>query len=389
MTYTTIQLRRGTAAEWSSENPVLELGEYGFETDTRKSKIGDGATSWTALPYLAGGSSGSVTAVKTAGYTAAPGDIIPCDATTAGFTVTLPAAPENGTRILVKKVDDTANAVLIQRSGTDVFNKAGGPSTLQLAAPTQTVDLRYETGIWHVIANGVSPTGLAEQYAPLKMTALKDVNGRTVVGLSATASSVAHVVVAGGAPTPSITVESSNASADLGLSGKGAGRVTISGNGGKIADFAPIAANGVNYFQFTNATSGTIAVWAQGADANIPIQFNPKSATNPELVIGKGAAPSATQAIVRTSAGVDLNLQGAGGSNKVLANGVEVCDISTPQTLAGKTLNAPKITGAVPASATAAGTAGQIAWDADHFYVCVQTGAAGAAAWKRAALTTW
>lgn len=38
----------------------------------------------------------------------------------------------------------------------------------------------------------------------------------------------------------------------------------------------------------------------------------------------------------------------------------------------------------VPASAAAAGSAGEIAWDADYFYVCVSSGA-----WKRAALSTW
>jgi parallel beta-helix repeat protein len=44
---------------------------------------------------------------------------------------------------------------------------------------------------------------------------------------------------------------------------------------------------------------------------------------------------------------------------------------------------------AVPASATAAGTAGQEAYDAGFHYVCITTGAAGAAAWKRTPLTAW
>lgn len=51
-----IQLRRGTAAAWTSANPVLAAGEAGFETDTGKLKIGDGATAWTSLPYVVGGS---------------------------------------------------------------------------------------------------------------------------------------------------------------------------------------------------------------------------------------------------------------------------------------------------------------------------------------------
>lgn len=46
-----IQIRRGTAAAWTSANPVLLAGEEGFETDTRKLKIGDGSTAWNSLAY--------------------------------------------------------------------------------------------------------------------------------------------------------------------------------------------------------------------------------------------------------------------------------------------------------------------------------------------------
>ena len=47
-----IQIRRGTAAQWTTANPVLASGEIGFETDTNKFKIGDGTTAWTNLDYL-------------------------------------------------------------------------------------------------------------------------------------------------------------------------------------------------------------------------------------------------------------------------------------------------------------------------------------------------
>jgi len=46
-----IRIRRDTAANWTSANPVLGLGEPGLETDTRKLKYGDGTTAWTSLPY--------------------------------------------------------------------------------------------------------------------------------------------------------------------------------------------------------------------------------------------------------------------------------------------------------------------------------------------------
>jgi hypothetical protein len=48
-----IQLRRDTAANWTSANPTLSAGELGFETDTGKFKLGTGSTTWTSLGYAA------------------------------------------------------------------------------------------------------------------------------------------------------------------------------------------------------------------------------------------------------------------------------------------------------------------------------------------------
>lgn len=49
---TRLQIRKDTAANWTSNNPTLYSGEMGFETDTYKMKIGDGSTAWTSLPYI-------------------------------------------------------------------------------------------------------------------------------------------------------------------------------------------------------------------------------------------------------------------------------------------------------------------------------------------------
>lgn len=58
---TQIQVRRGTASQWTSTNPTLAAGEFGFESDTNKFKIGTGATAWTGLSYAAG--TGTVTSI--------------------------------------------------------------------------------------------------------------------------------------------------------------------------------------------------------------------------------------------------------------------------------------------------------------------------------------
>ena len=48
-----IQLRRDTAANWTSSNPVLRAGELGIETDTLKFKIGNGSSTWTQIANYA------------------------------------------------------------------------------------------------------------------------------------------------------------------------------------------------------------------------------------------------------------------------------------------------------------------------------------------------
>lgn len=72
--YIGVKERRGTAAQWTANNPVLLEGQFGFETDTftlsggkriYQAKFGDGVTAWNSLPYFAlsaGGGGGGATA---------------------------------------------------------------------------------------------------------------------------------------------------------------------------------------------------------------------------------------------------------------------------------------------------------------------------------------
>ena len=47
-----IQFRNDTAANWTSANPILAVGELGLESDTGQYKIGNGVATWTARPCL-------------------------------------------------------------------------------------------------------------------------------------------------------------------------------------------------------------------------------------------------------------------------------------------------------------------------------------------------
>ena len=72
-----IQIRRDTAANWTSANPTLAQGELGVETDTDKIKIGDGSTAWTSLGYL----------IDTGGYAPLASPTFTGTATMDGLTV--------------------------------------------------------------------------------------------------------------------------------------------------------------------------------------------------------------------------------------------------------------------------------------------------------------
>jgi len=52
---TRFRIRRDTAANWTSTNPILLNAEPALETDTLKVKYGDGVTAWTSLGYAAAG----------------------------------------------------------------------------------------------------------------------------------------------------------------------------------------------------------------------------------------------------------------------------------------------------------------------------------------------
>jgi hypothetical protein len=88
---TQIQIRRGTAAQWTSTNPTLAAGEFGYETDTGKAKIGNGSSAWIILSYAISGAAGTVTSITagtglSGGTITSTGTIAIDTATTADLT---------------------------------------------------------------------------------------------------------------------------------------------------------------------------------------------------------------------------------------------------------------------------------------------------------------
>lgn len=130
--------RRGTAAEWVAQNPILSAGEIGFETDTKVIKIGDGLTTWADLATLG--------MLKTGG------------AFTGAVTLIAPTDPNHAARL----VDVT--------SRTDVLlPKAGGTMTgaLSLIAPTASAHAARKTEVdAKVSKSGDTMTGALSLITP-------------------------------------------------------------------------------------------------------------------------------------------------------------------------------------------------------------------------------
>lgn len=110
---TQIQIRRGTAAQWTSTNPTLASGEQGFETDTNKMKIGNGSTAWNSLSYAITGALGTVTSI-TAGTGLSGGTIT----TTGTIAIDSTVATLTGSQTLTNKTLTTPVISSISNSGT-------------------------------------------------------------------------------------------------------------------------------------------------------------------------------------------------------------------------------------------------------------------------------
>lgn len=135
---TQIQVRRGTASQWTSANPTLASGEWGFESDTNKTKIGDGSTAWNSLAYATG-------SVAVGNITGLGSGVATFLATPSSSNLASAVSDETGTGSLVFATSPTlVTPVITQGQSTPTFSTnaytlvAGDAGQLLLASNGST-----------------------------------------------------------------------------------------------------------------------------------------------------------------------------------------------------------------------------------------------------------
>jgi len=143
-----IQLRRGTASQWTATNPTLSQGEMGLETDTYKIKIGDGTTAWNSLAYYNDGGVISVGATSPVASSGGTSPVISMPAATTSVSGYLTST--DWTTFNNKGSGSVTSVAATPGTGISITGSpitTSGTLNITNTAPDQTVVLNNGTGI--------------------------------------------------------------------------------------------------------------------------------------------------------------------------------------------------------------------------------------------------
>ena len=200
--------RRDTASNWTSNNPTLLDGELGYETDTKKFKIGDGSTAWQSLDYLpipdtnrllagnltVGGNftvNGTTTTIDTTTLTVEDKNIeigkvsSPSDTTADGGGITLKASSDR--TITWSNANDSwdfnqninaASTYAYKINNVSVLNATTLGSSVVNSSLTSVGTIA--TGVWN--ATAISGTKVTPDFGSQNITTTGTITTSTVVG---------------------------------------------------------------------------------------------------------------------------------------------------------------------------------------------------------------
>jgi hypothetical protein len=159
-----IKLRRDTAANWTSVNPVLNEGELGLDLTNDKIKIGDGSSTWSGLPYAFDTPSEVTTKAnnaQSAAESTAAGALSTHEGDTSTHGVATVAGLSESQTLTNKTIDGNSNTLTV----------LNGQTTATASANVSTIVLRDSSGDTAInqITLGADPStamhAVTKQYA--------------------------------------------------------------------------------------------------------------------------------------------------------------------------------------------------------------------------------
>lgn len=274
------------ASKWTAENPILQLGEVGYETDTNKLKVGDGVTKWNSLPYAGDGAGSSLP-----DQTGHAGEFLTTDGTDASWAAVESLPSQTG-----------HSGEFLTTDGTDASWGAVSevPSTTGATeGDVLTVDSNGDPA-WTTPSGGGLPdqTGQSGKFLTTDGT---DASWGTINALQNTATGTDSLTIGGTAATANYATNV-GAGSSSGISGVAVGRNASAsgnsvavGNGCTAGSTAVVVGRGANggsstyvtligpYAATTSTVTGGVAIGSQakiGAGNAIQINATTSAVTN-------------------------------------------------------------------------------------------------------------
>lgn len=139
-----IQLRRDTAANWTSVNPTLAQGEIGIETNTGYFKIGNGSSAWNSLSYAVSQSTNTSASPTFAALTTTGNMVVGGDLTVNG----------NSTFINTETLAVEDNIILLNSGATGSPTLNAGIEVERGSSTNVVLRWNESTDKWQVSENG-------------------------------------------------------------------------------------------------------------------------------------------------------------------------------------------------------------------------------------------
>jgi len=314
---TLLQMRRGSAATWTSTNPTLSAGEWGYETDTGRAKVGDGSTVWTSLKYaklryddLITGSGVSITEL-TDGNSQVTGLSFSSDLA-AGDNITL--TESNGTITINGQAGITLSegtGIHIVVDGADHEINVSGLTSNNIGDFVDAVNDRID----NLLVGGEN----------IQLSYTDNNNNTSTLDISVTGLNSADISDFDDAVDARVTAASISAEEVMDIVGTGI-----------------IAGTGIVVSYDTNAFDGQVTIDTSGlayTDHNHDlVDISDVNATATEVNILDGDTTPATTTLASND-GVVVN--DGGTMKQVLVDDFDVYGASTTRTLTNKTINGP------------------------------------------------